>query len=60
MYIRCTIDVILALLRAIRPAVITLVVMVAVAIPVVAVTLGEIFGTLLSKAFAATLAAISV
>ena len=64
MYIRCTIDVILTLLRAIRPAATVLipsvVVATAVAIPVVAATLGAIFGTHHSKAFAVIVAAISV
>ncbi len=54
--ILCAIDVILTLFRAIRPAV---AVVTAVAIPVVAVILGAIFGTLLSKAFVVIVAAIS-
>ena len=64
MDILCTIDVILTLLRAIRPAATVLipsvVVATAVAIPLVAATLGGIFGTLLSKAFAVIAAVISV
>ena len=60
MDILCTIDVILTLLRAIRPAATVLIPAVVVAIPVVAATLGAIFGTHHSKAFAVIVAVISV
>ncbi len=56
MYIRCTIDVILTLFRAIRPAV----AVVTVGAITVAATVGVTFLIRAFKAFAAMLAAISV